>query len=181
MGIVLSDMVKSDIEFVKNLYIEAFPPEERAPFGYIKRRHFNGKARMFVASRDGGKIGFAYIIEHNDVVYLLFLAVNGAERGKGYGTEILSLIKDMFKGKRLLIAREPIDENADNNAQRVARHKFYLKNGFTDSDCKIHEAGVTYDVMTVGGDVSPDEYRALITRWTGRFILLFVKMEMTRK
>lgn len=133
---------------------------------------------MLVARLCGKPIGLAYIVENGGIAYLFFFAVEKSEREKGYGTKILSHIKEKTRGKKLFIAREQIDERAENNAERISRREFYLRNGFTDTEYRLKEANVVYDVMTIGGEVTPEEYRALIENWAGKFILRFVDMRL---
>ncbi len=179
MEIILDDMKKRDVRFVKALYKEAFPPEERAPFFMIKNRYKRGKANMLIARLSDKPIGLAYLVEYGEIVYLFFFAVAAEERGKGYGGEILKAVIEKTRGKKLFLAREQIDGNTENNAQRISRRAFYLRNGFCDAPFKIKEAGVVYDGMTFGGcDISPEEYRALVENWAGKFALKFVDMRL---
>ncbi len=155
---------------IKILYNSAFPAEERAPFLMLSLKANSGKGDLFAAEDNGKFIGMVYIISREDLAYLFYLAVEGNERGKGYGGKIISAVKEKYRGKRIFLAREQLDESADNYSQRVVRRKFYLSNGFEDLKCHIKEGKVIYDVMSIGGKVSAAEYDALITMWSGRLI-----------
>lgn len=133
---------------------------------------------MLAAYDNDEFIGFAYMICYDDPAYIFYLAVDKAKRGHGYGGQIIEALKAMYKGKRIFLAREQLDESADNYAQRVSRHDFYLRCGFEDLQCHIKEASVIYDVMGIGGNVTPDEYDALITSWLGKLLRKFVDMRL---
>lgn len=180
MGLVLEDASRNLEKYplVKPLFKSAFPPEERPPFFLLKHRAASGKGRMLVAKDNGEFIGFAYLIPYRDMAYLFFFAVDTDKRGKRYGTKILSALKELYSGKRLFLARETLDKRADNYEQRVKRHDFYLKNGFTDWPCQIKEGRVVYDVMGIGGGVSAGEYDALITRWAGKLVRRLIDMRI---
>lgn len=166
---------------IKKLYLTAFPAEERAPFFLIMSKARNENGEM-LAAYDGEKfIGFVYMVCYKDLAYLFYLAVEGGERGKGYGGKILSAVKEKYSGKRIFLAREQLDKNAENYSQRVSRRNFYLHNGFTDLPCLIKEASVVYDVMSIGGSVSAEEYDALITAWIGKFLRKIVDMRIIEK
>lgn len=163
---------------IKGLYKRAFPRDERAPFFLIKRRAVKGKAQMLAAKEGDIFVGFVYLVCYKDLVYLFYFAVEENYRGTGKGSEILRLLKERCAGRRLFLAREQLDEKAENYSQRVNRHRFYRKNGFEDLPCRIKEASVVYDVMGIGGNVSAEEYDALIDCWIGRFLKKLIDMRI---
>ena len=56
---------------------------------------------------------------------------------------------------------ERLDEQADNKEQRIARRKFYLKNGFTSSGIFIKGTSGDMEILNFGEKVSPEEYLIL--------------------
>lgn len=172
---------RSDYPKIKRVYNSAFPKEERAPFFFMKRKGLNGKADILVAKENGMFIGFLYLVCYKDLVYLFYFAIDEKQRGKGYGSKFLQQLQEKYKGKRLFLAREQLDENAENYQQRVNRHQFYIKNGFQDMPYQIKEAKVIYDVMGVGGAVSAKEYDELMLRWSGRLIKRMISMSFIEK
>lgn len=167
MSITLEPCRRAQLERYRSLYMTAFPQEERAPWRLLLRRGEQGRADM-LAAMDGGEFaGLAYIVTHADSAYLFYLAVEGSRRGRGTGGQILSALKERYKGKRLFLAREMLDSSAENYPQRESRHRFYLANGFQDWGIHIKEGPVTYDVMGIGEIVTAPEYRALMKSWTG--------------
>ena len=163
---------------LKRLYTSAFPAEERAPFRLMMSRIKTGKGEMLAAFDGDEFVGFAYIICHEDVAYLFYLAVEESKRGMGYGSLIIDGVKKKYHGKRIFLAREQLDESAPNYSQRVSRREFYLRRGFKDQPLLIQEASVVYDVMSVGGYIYPEEYACLIKWWTGKLLGKLVKMYM---
>ncbi len=169
---------KETLKKIKKLYGGAFPREERAPFFMLASGARKGKGEMLAAKDNGEFVGFAYTICYGDLVYIFYLAVESGKRGKGYGGKILSHIKELYHGKRIFLAREQLDESADNFKQRLSRHKFYLNNGYRDLNCHIKEANVVYDVMGIGGKVTAAEYDALITGWSGKLVRKIIDMRI---
>ncbi len=164
---------------LKKLYIEAFPANERAPFYMLKRNAKNGRGEMLAAYDNNELVGMAYIIGSRDLGYLFYFAIMPGLRGKGYGSRILSLLRERYSGGRLFLAREQLDKSADNYSQRLKRHEFYLKNGFTDLNATIQEANVVYDVMITSGEVSPQEYADLMLSWAGRLMCRRIGYKLT--
>lgn len=176
MAIVRAE--RKDRQFLMELYKEAFPKCERAPFFLLWRQYKRSIGDFLIARYDNEDIGFVYMIASGDLAYLSYLAIHKSYRGKGYGSLILSELKDIYAGKRIFLAREKLDEDADNYVQRQKRHEFYLKNGFKDLSCSIKEDRVVYDAMGVGGEVYSAEYDDMVNIWLGRFIKRFINWDM---
>lgn len=172
---------KKDIKLVKNLYKSAFPRDERAPYFVLERRRVKGLADMMVAKFDGDFAGFCYVVCNSRLAYVFYLAVVPNKRGQGIGSKILQAVGEKYADKKIFLARETLDESADNYAERIARHEFYLKNGFCDIDRRLKEASVVYDVMSMGGDVTPEEYAELIRAWGGKIMTAAVDMRIIPK
>lgn len=181
MDLMLQQAEASDYKRIKRLYKKAFPPEERAPFFMIKNRAKRGKAHMLVIKERNLFIGFAYMVCYLDLAYLFYFAIEGDKRGAGYGTRVLAKLQERYQDKRLFLAREQLDQTADNYEQRKKRHQFYLHNGFKDLPCKIKEANVIYDVMSIGGNISAQEYDQLILQWSGKWIKKIIDMRILEK
>ena len=170
---------KKDLDIVRKLYIRAFPKEERMPFFLIKRGVRRGAEEILIAKEDGVFLGFACLVCDGDLAYLFYFAIDDTKRGKGNGSRILEELKKRYRGKRLFLAREQLDEQADHYEQRMKRHAFYLKNGFVDLPCQMREASVVYDVLGIGGTVKPAEYERLMDRWCGKWIRRMIRMSIT--
>lgn len=170
-----------DYKKVKSLYNSAFPKEERAPFWVMRRKARGGRAD-FLAAYDGDEfVGLVYIVCNEELAYLFYLAVDDTQRGKGYGSAILTAVKEMYKDKTVFLALEEMDERADNIEERRHRAAFYKKNGMEYLPYKLKEATVIYDVMGLGDNLTPEGYDALITKWSGRLMKKLVDMRMIEK
>ncbi len=163
----------------KKLYIKSFPAEERAPYLLLLNRAKKGKADMFCAISGDEFMGILYMLSDEKIAYIFYLAVNEEKRGKGVGGEILSAMKDYYKGKRIFLARERIEKSSPNFNERIKRRNFYIRNGFTDyPDRFIREGIVVYAFMGIGGSVSAKEYDILIKNWIGKFLTRTVRLEI---
>lgn len=178
MDITLSEAAPAEVKLIRKLYRAAFPKEERAPFGMMARKARQGKGRMLAARDKDGFAGFAYVADGSRCVYLLYLAVSPEKRGTGCGSAILAKLREMYRDKRIFLAREALDPAADNYNERVRRREFYLRCGFEDLSCKIREYKLTYDVMSTGGDVTPDDYAEIVAPWCGKFLVKHAPMKL---
>ncbi len=169
---------KALLKKAKILYKTAFPPAERIPFWLLKRACKKGKAEFLSITEKGEFIGIAYCVLMETKVSLFYFAIEEKLRNGGYGSCVLSLLKERYCGKRIYLEAEKPDEHAENNQERLRRIGFYNRNGFEHCGYDITEFGVTYDILSWGGTVTPREYKDLMRYFAGDIIyfLRFKKM-----
>lgn len=148
---------------VKRLYHSAFPKEEQMPWWLL---------RMFSLRKDMGITAFydedrfcgmTVSVGVEEYLFILFFAVAEDCRGKGYGSEILSLLKRENPQRPIVLNVEPLDDAAENAAQRVSRMRFYNRNGFFDTGYNIDEVGGTFRVMS-NAALNPQAYLGVFKR-----------------
>jgi len=131
------------IDKIKNIYLNAFPPDERLDFDdLISNKIKNG---ILYALFDNNLIvGFSFVISAEDFVYILYLAIDDKFRNKGYGTKTLNIINDTYKNQpKVLCVEEP--ETA--NDMRSRRIEFYERNGFVLSNVKFTLYNTQYKIL----------------------------------
>ena len=178
MEITLKSAGKSDVLRIRSLYLSAFPPEERPPFFLMRHGARFGNGEMLSAYDGEEFVGFAYVVSNDAAAYLFFFAIEEAVRGNGYGSAVLDALKKRYSGRVLFLAREQLDESAENYGERVRRRQFYLKNGFSDLSVKIKEMTVIYDTMSVGGEIEPRAYARLMKKWCGSLVFYAMRIKM---
>lgn len=153
----------------KALYGEAFPANERVPFFILKKLAKKENCDLFELYSDGFA-GMMFTVYYKDIVYIFYLAVDSAMRGKGYGSGSLSAAKKLFTGKRIILSMEEVDKKYNNYEQRLKRQRFYESNGFSVSDYKTSENGVIYEMMHCAGEVKFEEFKSLMESIFGKLI-----------
>ncbi len=163
---------------VKALYLEAFPKAERKPFAVVKHTVKKGKAQLWTAADAGILLGYVMVIPCRDMVMVDYLAVSGKIRGRGAGSLILGEIDKTFPGKRIVLLIERLDEQAENRKQRIARKRFYEKNGYASAGLFTTGAGGDMEVMAKGGAVSAEDYMALQRYALGRLMFRLSRIKL---
>lgn len=177
MNIVLKQITKNTEELpqIKQLYLTAFPEDERAPFGRLAARAAKPYVDWLAIFNGDACVGFFYnVLYKEDLVYIFYFAIEENLRGQGYGSAALAALKAYYAGKRLFLAMEEMDTAAENYAQRLCRKQFYEFNGFVDIHTKLLEGTVIYDVMSQDGHpIYKEEYHNLMMPWLGwwRFLV----------
>lgn len=172
------DKKSNDYKKVKRLYSSAFPANEKAPFWLLMNKSKKNNVDFWSAYSNEKWIGLAYVLSYKEISYVFYLAISEAERGNGFGSGILSALKEKYKGQNLFLAIEEIDEKADNYDERIKRKQFYEKNGFHDLNLKLREATVVYDLLGTGDKINPKDYADMFDSYLGRFLRRIIKMEI---
>lgn len=165
---------------IQRLYSEAFPKIERVPLGMLKWLAHNGRARLYGIYDETQFVGMMYAVYDRDIVFVFYLAVDKALRGRRYGSRILWAIRKKYSKRRIILNIEEADPGSKNYAQRIKRKEFYERNGFRSLNYTIKEAGVTYEMMCCSGGnkaVSKEEYMGLLRNYLGeRLFRLYKKI-----
>ena len=146
---------------VREIYFEAFPKSEQKPFFTVRSSVKKGKAQLLTAMENEVLQGFVIVIPYKDMVMVDYLAVSSKVRSCGTGSKILQEVCRRFSGKKIVLLIERLDDTAENNEQRIARRKFYFKNGFTSSSIYTTGRGGNMEILNFGGTVSVEEYMDL--------------------
>ena len=165
---------------VRKIYTEAFPKKEQKTFTSLKSSVKKGKTKLLTASENDTLLGFTALIPYKDMVMVDYLAVNSAIRSKGTGSRILQNVCNLYSNKKIVLLIEQIDKMAENNQQRIARRKFYLRNGFTSSDIYISGVSGNMEVLNYGGKVSAKEYMELQKYALGKIFFLFSGIRLVK-
>ena len=146
---------------VRRLYLDSFPDFERLPFWLVLYKSRKNDSNLYVIYDDEQFVGLTNLAYYKDIVYLYYLAIAPSQQSQGYGSEILSYLKDTYPDKRILLNIEKVDKTSENYTQRLNRKKFYELNGFQNADFEIVTEEITYEILYSGAHVAKHEYDAL--------------------
>lgn len=159
--------VKIDKEFLhmaelEALNTEAFPLEERIEVSEILEMTRHGEVD-FKAVYDGESfIAFYLVFKKAPCVYIYFLTVNTHLRRRGYGGKVLELMSREYEDFQIILDLEEIDGKAKNNAQRLTRKKFYLRNGYKEAGYGMAYVGMRFEVLFRGEEIRIEAFKELI-------------------
>ncbi len=114
-----------DFKKLAELYIEAFPPEERRDISQLERL-LKSQSEMFynAVECDGKLAGLFSFWNFGDFWYLEHLAVYADMRNHKIGQQILDFAKEHLTGIRLL------EVEPDDHEMAVRRINYYQRNGY---------------------------------------------------
>lgn len=151
---------------VKELYYQAFPKEELIPWWLVKMMNRRKGADVSAYMDNDIFCGFTYTYTIDEMLFVFYFAVNDELRGKGYGSKILTMLKEENPEKTITLNIEPLEENAINIEQRRKRFSFYKKNGFYDTGYSVTDIGGDFTALSTRDDFDVETYRKLFRRLT---------------
>lgn len=173
------DLIHADdalrLRQIEQLYLRAFPANERKPFGVICRKKNEGISDILSIEEKGEFLGLAITINYEDKVLLDYFAVDDKARGKGCGSAALTALTQRYGGRRMILEIESTAQQADNLPERLRRKHFYHKNGMTDLGFQVVLFGVAMEMLSNGTAVTFEEYLDLYVKTYGERMREFVK------
>ena len=163
---------------IKEVYTDAFPGREGEPISFLLANAKKGITK-FEAHYDEEKfVGLSAVSSQGDFTYVQAIAVTPAGRGEGYGSQILSYIKETHPQNRIVLNLEVQDEGAKNAEQRKRRKEFYLKNGYVSTGIYAHIAGNDLETMVINGTCTAEELRRYLRKYYGFIISKLIKVKV---
>lgn len=147
-----------DYKKIVSIYKTSFPKVEQFPIWILRMLSHLKNVNAFAFYDENELCGFSYFLVNDETVFILYLAVNSEIRSKGYGSQILSWIKNKYKDKTIFLDVEKVDKCADNYNQRVNRIKFYEKNGIYQTNNFFTYDNVTYEILSTDKNMNEKRY-----------------------
>lgn len=162
----------NDKKIVKKIYHESFDKDERFPFWILKKCSKENNVNFNVIYSNNKVIGFQYIIEYDNINYLMYFAIEKNKRNNGYGSEILKKLNKSDK-KVLLSIEKPIEKVIDS---KYERKQFYLRNGFISTNKYIIDNNVEYELLCSNSNlnITKEMLEKRYTMMTSSKILRFI-------
>ncbi len=152
------------------LYEDAFPRLERKPVSSLEKTFAEGKNQIFALAEEERFVGLAVVMSNGKCRLLDYLAIEPALRDRGYGSAALGLLLERYSSLPFVVEIERSDESAADNAERMRRREFYLRNGMESSGVFVRLFHVDYELLCANGCVGYGEYSGLLSDCMGRRI-----------
>ena len=146
----------------KQLYLEAFPKEERLPWWVLRLNSLRHGIDLTAFVEEGAMAGFTASVTTGRMHFLLFFAVPETSRGCGHGSAILTQLRQQHAAVTLNV--ELLDPEAENYPQRQRRFRFYQRNGFFDTGYHVWEVGGKFRVLATQPELDVASYREIFRK-----------------
>ena len=150
-------------DFTKEIYTESFDRRMQVPIDNLFTVSAQHKADFMAVFDDDIYIGFYYVYLFKDTAFLYYLAVTEGMRCRGYGTEILDLLKDTYcPERRIVLCTEAPLVDDKLVSSRYRKLGFYSRNGFIDTLYKFESVGILYEVLYWGSNWEPESIHEIL-------------------
>ncbi len=153
LELIKLDAENKDIEHFEKINNEAFPDYERMSFDKIFELASDTNTDVLGIYDGDLPIGFTVLLKNSECGYIYFLAIDSCTRSKGYGSEAIKKLIQMYSDIQIVLDFEEIDDKAENNAQRIRRKGFYLRNGFHETGNYTILNDERFEVVCTGGEL----------------------------
>lgn len=157
-----------DWKNVLKIYNDSFPKNERFPFFLLYFNVLRKNSSIFVLEIDNSIYGFIDLIHYNNMIFILYLAIDTIQRNNGYGSTLLRWCLDKYQDKIIYLNIDEVDNKFDNYKLRKKRLDFYLHNGFYLTDYLSIEKDVNFNILSTNKIFNIKEYSKLdskISKW----------------
>lgn len=162
---------------IYELYMRAFPADERKPFSLIEECQRRGCCDILAIQKmDGTFAGLAITLRNEEIVLLDYFAVEDQFRGEGIGSEGLRALQEKFSDHAFILEIESTRKLKDESDLRIRRKNFYLRNGMQMMDYVVMLFGVEMEMVTSGTYVGYEAYFNLYREVFGKRIEEKVKL-----
>lgn len=151
-----------DRNYFERVNEEAFPLSERMSLDEIFAFASDTDTDVLGIYDKKTPVGFAVLLKNAECGYVYFIAIDHQVRSKGYGRAAMQEMAKAYPGLQLVLDFEVLDEHAENNAQRVRRKNFYLKNGFHETGHYTMLGDDRFEVVCNGGELRKEAFKELL-------------------
>lgn len=156
----------SDRKKVKEIYMRAFPREERMPFWMMRAMAKMQNTEFLAFYEEELLCGFVYMAVAGNIVFVMFFAVEESLRCRGYGSRILAEIQAQYPGQKIVISIEKCDGDASDLEKRLRRKRFYLRNGFQETGFRIELEKQEQEIIIKNGTFDSREFSSFLKKYS---------------
>jgi GNAT superfamily N-acetyltransferase len=110
-------------------------------------------------------IGFSYFGVKKNITFITYIAVKESKRSQGYGKRILNHIQLLFPNNKIILGIEP-SYLSYIYTQRSKRKRFYLMNGFLETEHYIKLGGQELELLIKNGEFLKEELFLFFLRYS---------------
>jgi len=158
--------VKLTDRVIKQIYEDSFSRAERMPFVLMVAMSTLWNTNFFAFYENDKPCGFIYLAKNSRLVFIMFLAVSKDLRSHGYGSRIIDQIKEMFPSKKIIVSIEPCNPALPDNAIRIRRKSFYLRNGFTETGWQMRLNHIEQEILIANGSFNKRQFISFFAHYS---------------
>lgn len=141
------------------IYEKSFPIEER--YITLDKMIKQENTELYCLVNEEDIVGFVYLIFYQNMIFILYLAVNAYNRSNGYGSYILKWCLNKYMDKKIYLNIEEVKKDVKDYETRLKRLKFYLKNDFFITSYISKEKTESFNILSNNKEIDIEHYKEL--------------------
>ena len=137
---------------------DAFPYEERRCLIDQKKCLSDSRFEFYEIVDGSSKIGFVAIWNLSSFIFIEHIAIDKAQRGKGYGSKALDLLKLKYNKDIILEAEAPVTSTQIKRIAFYEKAGFIINNYYYEQPSYHNEAPVPLKLLSYPSALSEDEF-----------------------
>ena len=158
------------LKYIEELYLRAFPKEERKPFWLMLQKQAEGTMEILSIEEENAFLGLAIFAFDKDLALLDYFAISDEFRGQGIGSKALKALQKIYAGKRFVLEIETTKKPCRDLEMREHRKAFYLRNGLKETGIFVDIFKVPSELLVFDEYVSGQEYIDLYIHAIGKML-----------
>ncbi len=150
---------KEYYEQVNNIFEKSFPIEER--YKTLNELIKSPNTQLYCLIDNDNVIGFIYLIIYEDMIFILYLAIDNNYRSKGCGSFLLKWCLENYSDKTIYLNIEEVDTHFKDYKTRKKRLDFYHKNGFYLTKYLSEEEKIKFNILSNKLEINLNRYKLL--------------------
>lgn len=146
------------LKYIEELYLRAFPKEERKPFWLMLQKQAEGTMEILSIEEENAFLGLAIFAFDKDLALLDYFAISDEFRGQGIGSKALKALQKIYEGKRFVLEIETTKKPCRDLEMREHRKAFYLRNGLHTMNFDVILFGVEMEILANCEELTYEEY-----------------------
>ena len=144
---------------VFTIYEKSFPAEER--YITLDKMIKQENTELYCLVNEEEVLGFVYLIFCDNMIFILYLAVDTDNRSKGYGSYILKWCLNKYMDKNIYLNIEEVKKESRDYETRLKRLKFYLNNDFFITNYISKEETESFNILSNNREIDIEQYKEL--------------------
>lgn len=99
------------------------------------------------------------MVDYLNIICLLYFAIKREFQGRGYGHEVLEIVKSMYPNHVYIADVEKDESGCINHDMRKKRELFYLHDDYVESNISYKFNGVTFIIMVANGTITLEKFK----------------------
>ena len=173
MNLKIKEVQKStQLNQIKQIYESSFEKKDRIPFKMMLLLSKMKSTHFYAYYDEDELIGFSYFGVKKNITFITYLAVDESKRSNGYGRMMLNHIQLLFPTNKIVVTIEP-SYLSYVYTQRAKRKRFYITNGFLETDHFMKLGGKEQEILIKNGTFNKRELFV--------FFILYSNFTMVKK